>query len=171
MSELIFQTAPSVTIATNTFVNVPNILRYEDTNLIEIIRDLKLGFTTQIPIYHSDGTYLAKVNGTRMFLTEAGKKTGLKIDKYSNVWTCKLDTKTLFEIHHQSGDAFKVLAELFTPDGYFVKCLDSPTPGLINVKGNELKVGGVIMSGNLISGCKTGIWIRKNGAVSIGVNQ
>ena len=30
--------------------------------------------TTQIPIFHQDGTYLAKVNETRMYLTDDGKK-------------------------------------------------------------------------------------------------
>jgi len=171
MSQLIFQNAPDVTIATNTFINVPRILRFEDVNLIEIVRDLKVGFTTQIPIYHPDGTYLAKATGNRLYLTNDGKKTNLKINKLANVWECKLDKKTLFEIHIQSGDAFRTLAELYTPEGYFVKCSDSPTPGLIDMKGNQLNVSGLIMSGNTISGFKTGIWIKKNGSVIIGSNQ
>lgn len=171
MNDLIFQTSPNVTIATNTFINVQTILKFEQTNLIEIIKELKVGYTTQIPIFHPDGTYLAKVNGNRIFLTEDGKKVNLKIEKLANVWECKLDSKTLFEIHILTGDSFKTFAELYTPEGYFVKCSDSASPGLIDMKGNAIKIGGMIMSGNIINGYKTGIWIQKNGSISIGSNQ
>lgn len=54
---IIFQASPRVTIATNTFINVPVVLKYEDINLIEIVKREQLGYTTQIPIYHQDGTY------------------------------------------------------------------------------------------------------------------
>lgn len=36
---LIYQTSPQVTLATNKFINVPVILKYEDTNLIEVIKE------------------------------------------------------------------------------------------------------------------------------------
>lgn len=169
-NSLIFQSSPRVTIATNTFINVPIILRYEDTNLIEIVRQEGLGFTTQIPIYHQDGTYLAKVTGNRMYLTKDGEKVGLKIEKHQGLWVCSMEKKTLFEIKQQTGDSFKTTAELYTPDGYFVKCTDNPSPSLIDLQGNSLKVGGVIMSGNTFSGCKIGVWLKKNGACLIGVN-
>ncbi len=168
---LTYQTSPRVTLATNTFINVPIILKYEDTNLIEIIKEAKFGYTTQIPIYHSDGTYLAKATGNRLFLTEAGKKVGLTIDKYKNVWVCKMVNQTLFEIQQQSGDAFKTVAELFTPDGYFVKCTNDPVPILIDSSGSALRIGGIIMSGNTFVGCKTGIWLRKDGSCTIGLKS
>ena len=169
-NSLIFQTTSQVTLATNKFINVPVILKYEDTNLIEVIKEEGIGFTTQIPIYHQDGTYLAKVNGNRMYLTKDGEKAGLKIEKHQNLWVCTMDKLTLFEIQQQEGDAFKTSAELYTPDGYFVKCSSSPTPNLIDTTGNELKIGGLIMSGNTFSGCRIGIWLRKNGSCLIGVN-
>jgi hypothetical protein len=167
---LIFQTSPKVTIATNTFINVPIILKYEDVNLIEIIKEERVGFTTQIPIYHQDGTYLAKVTGNRLYLTKEGEKAGLKIDKRPGLWVCTMDKQTLFEIQQKTGDAFKTTAELYTPDGHFVKCTDAPTPHLIDTNGSELKVGGMIMSGNTISGFRIGIWLRQNGSCAIGVN-
>ncbi|WP_026995189.1 hypothetical protein [Flectobacillus major] len=169
-NSLIFQNSPQVTIATNKFINVPVILKYEDTNLIEVIKEVGIGFTTQIPIYHQDGTYLAKVNGTRMYLTKDGEKAGLKIEKHQNLWVCTMDKQTLFEIQQQTGDAFKTTAELYTPDGYFVKCSASPSPNLIDTTGNELKIGGIIMSGNTFIDCRIGIWLKKNGSCSIGVN-
>ena len=168
---IIYQSSPRVILATNTFINVPIILKYEDTNLIEIIREADLGYTTQIPIYHSDGTYLAKATGNRLYLTEEGKKVGLTIDKYKTAWVCKMADKTLFEIQQQPGDAFKTVAELYTPDGYFIKCANDPVPIVIDNNGSALRIGGIIMSGNTFVGNKIGIWIRKNGQCLIGVNQ
>lgn len=164
---LIFQSTPIVTIATNTFVNVPVILKFEDTNLIEIKKELGIGYTTQIPIYHSDGTFLAKFNGTRPFTTEEGKKAGVIIEKYPKLWVCKIGKQTIFEIHHHSGDEFRMIAELFAPEGYFVKCNDLASD-LIDFSGKSLNIGGVMMSGNKFIGCKTGIWLRKDGSCTIG---
>lgn len=96
------------------------------------------------------------------------KKAGVKIEKLSNVWECKLDGRTIFEIHQEKGDSFKTLAELYAPEGYFVKCSDSNIPGLIDMNGEGLKVGGMMFSGNIFENLKTGIWLRKDGSGSIG---
>ena len=170
-NSLIFQTSPKVIIATNTFINVPVVLKYEDTNLIEVISEQNLGYTTQIPIFHSDGTHLANIKGNRMYLSKDGEKAGLKIEKYQGLWVCTLEKQTLFEIQQQTGDSFKATAELYTPDGCFVKCSSSPTPNLIDASGNELKIGGFVMSGNIFNDFKTGIWIKKDGSLLIGVNN
>ena len=168
MNKLIFQNTSEIILATNTFINVEEILKFEDTNLIELVKDVNLGLTTKIPIYHSDGTYLTKVVGTRVFPTELGKKAGVRIEKLSDVWECKLDGKTIFEIHHKKGESFKTYAELYTPEGYFVKCSESKIPGLINMNGDGLVVGGMTLAGNTFKNLKTGIWIRKDGSGSIG---
>lgn len=170
-NSLIFQTSPEVTIATNKFINVPVVLKYEDTNLIEVIKEVGIGYTTQIPIYHQDGTYLAKVNGNRLYLTTDGEKAGLKIEKYQGLWVCTMDKQTLFEIEQQTGDAFKTTAELYTPDGYFVKCSTELSPILIDTKGNKLKLGEITMSGSKFSNTKIGIWLKKDGSIKIGVNS
>ncbi|HCR75746.1 MAG TPA: hypothetical protein DIW37_04945, partial [Chryseobacterium sp.] len=99
-----------------------------------------------------------------------GEKAGLKIEKHHNLWVCTMDKQILFEIQQQTDDAFKTNAELYTPDGYFVKCSASPSPNLIDTTGNELKIGGIFMSGNTFLGCQIGIWLKKNGSCLIGVN-
>jgi hypothetical protein len=38
--ELVFQASPRIVIATNTFINVPVILKYEDTPLLEVCTGL-----------------------------------------------------------------------------------------------------------------------------------
>jgi hypothetical protein len=74
MESLIYQQAPIVHLAGNLFVEVPTVLQYDDTPLIQVVSAAAAGFTTEIPIYHSDGTYLAKVVGSQMYLTADGKK-------------------------------------------------------------------------------------------------
>jgi hypothetical protein len=168
MEKLNFQNSPIVTIGSNKFINVPVILKYEDTPLIEIIKEQTLGYTTSIPIYHSDGTYLAKVKGTRIFPTDDGKKAGIQMEHPYKKTICKMGNRTIFEIHHETGDAFKTFAELYTPDGYFIKYDDKPIPTLLDIKGNFLKVGGVTMTGCTFQNLRIGIWIKKDGSCALG---
>ena len=168
MDNLIFQQSPNIIFESNTFINVPIILKYEDINLIEIIKDLNLGFTTQIPIYHSDGTYLAKINGTRLFLTEEGKYANLTIDKLADTTVCKMNKQILFEIKHQKGDLFRILAELYTNDGCFLKCKDLNDPQLIDLNGNLFNIEKA-MSNCTIRDVNVGMWIKKDGSCLIAV--
>lgn len=167
---LIYQTSPAVNFATNIFINVPIILQFDDTPLISVVKEQTLGYTTEIPIFHTDGTYLAKVNGTRVFPTEAGKKAGIVIRDLPNQTICEVAGKTAFEINHQQGDAFRIQAELSTPSGYFVKTADVPTPVLLKSNGQALQIGGMIMSRNTFQGCKIGIWLKSDGSLGIGCN-
>ena len=166
--ELIYQTSPAVNLATNIFVNVPTILQFDDTPLISVVREQNLGFTTEIPIFHADGTYLAKVNGTRVFPTDAGKSAGIVMRSLPDVTVCELAGRTLFEVFHEKGDAFRIQAELATPTGYFVKVSDNPAPTLVRSDGQSLRIGGMVMSGNVFQGCRIGIWLKSDGSCAIG---
>jgi len=168
--ELVFQSSPRMIVATNTFINVPIILKYEDTPLMEVIEEHGVGFTTQIPIYHSDGTYLAKVKGNRIYPTEAGEKAKIEIRDTPGKFICSLENKVIFELSHRVGEEFKADAELYAPDGYFIKCSDSPKPDLFDVKGNAIKAGGITMMGNVFQNLSVGIWLRKDGSCAIGVS-
>jgi hypothetical protein len=167
IERLVYQSSPIVTLATNRFINVPIVFQYESTPMIEVIKEAELGYTSSIPIYNQDGTYLAKVKGTRIFSTEAGSKAGLVIQKYSDRTVCKMEKKVLFEIFHQAGDAFKIYAELHTPDGFFVKFEDDPLPKLIDISGGMIKVGGTIFGGNTFENLRIGIWLKKDGSCAI----
>ena len=168
--ELIYQTSPNVTFAKNHFINVPVILQFEDTPLISIVKEQSLGFTTEIPIYHSDGTYLAKVRGTRVFATTEGEKAGIAMRSLSDMTVCEMNGKTIFEIFHQKDDAFRTEAELYTPSGYFVKSSDSHMLSVMKADGGILQIGGIQMSNNTYSGCRIGIWLKSDGSVRIGCN-
>lgn len=168
MNKLIFQTSPKVMFATNRFINVPIILQYDETPLISIVREESLGFTTEIPIYHPDGTYLAKVNGTRIFATEEGEKAGLKMNYPKNMTVCEMNGQTLFEIFHEPGDSFRTHAELYTPNGCFIKSNDAAMPEVISSSGEALQIGGIRISDSTFSGCRIGIWLKSDGNCAIG---
>jgi hypothetical protein len=167
--ELVFQSSPEIILATNKFINVRIPLKYEEIPLIEVIKEQEIGFTMQIPIYHSDGTYLAKVRKNRIYPTEAGKKANIRLINEVGKFICTLDNKQIFELVHGVGDEFKANAELYAPDGYFVKCSDNPKPELFDVKGNAIRVGGLTMIGNVFENLSVGIWLRKDGSCAIGV--
>ena len=75
----------------------------------------------------------------------------------------------MFELSHGVGYEFKADAELYTPDGYFIKCSDFPKPELFDVNGNAIKVGGITMTGNIFRDLSVGIWQRKDGSCAVGV--
>lgn len=169
MPDLIYHSTPRVTFASNTFINVPTILQFEDTPLVSIVREEGLGHTTEIPIYHSDGTYLAKVRGTRVYATEDGKKAGVEIQQQPNLWVCTVAGRPAFEIRQQPGDAFRTQAELYTPTGSFVKVTDAPKPELYSATGDALVIGGMTMVGNIFQDYRIGVLLRANGEFAIGV--
>lgn len=170
MDYLEFQSSPTVILATNQFRNVPVVLQFDETPLISVINEQALGYTTNIHIFHADGTDLARVKGTRVFPTKAGEKAGITMRHPKGMTICEMNGKTLFEITHQAGNAFRTQAELYTPTGYFVKSTDTPTPQIIDSKGYELRVGGIHMSNCYFSDCRVGIWLKSDGTCAIGCN-
>ena len=64
METLTFSQLPETTVATNRFIDVPIILQYEHLPLIRVVQATAAGFETEIPVYHNDGTYLAKAVGS-----------------------------------------------------------------------------------------------------------
>jgi len=169
MDELVFHSNPEVQIASNSFVNVPVILQYDDTPLISVKKTETVEFTTEVPIYHEDGTYLAKVRGNRIYPTEEGEKADVEVRELPDVWVCTVEGRTAFEIHQQSGEAFRTEAELYTPDGRLVKAHDSPELDLIDTDGQALEVGGLTMKNTTIQNMGIGVWIHSDGGLEVGV--
>lgn len=167
MDTLVFQTHPHVTFGGNLFVDVPVILQFEDTPLIEVIKEQEVGFTTQIPIYHEDGTYLAKVVGSRLFLTPDGQKAGVTLSHPDKMTVCSLGSKTLFEIRREQAAAIKAAAELFTPTGHFVR-FAAQAPQLLDAQGGGIQIRGVTFQGNTFQGCRIGFWMKADGSLAAG---
>jgi hypothetical protein len=168
---LTFSSTPEITIATNTFKNVPIILQYEDTPLIEIVKTQLSLFTTQIPIYDLNGTYLAKVVGARIFPTESGKSAGLSLRFPKNMTVCEQNGKTLFELLYRNPASLSASAELYTPDGAFIKTQFNSALELFSPKNKEaIQINGITLQGCVFENLRIGIQVYKQGNVAIGVS-
>ena len=161
---LIFFESPEVEYAGNFFKDVPIILEYDDTPLIEVVQEQAAGFTTQFQIYNKDGIYIAKVKGSQLYLTTDGSKSNLKLRHPDRMTVCELDGQAIFEVRRKDATALKTQAELFTPDGRFMKSNDHGAPsGLISSDGSYLQVGTNIMVGCRIQRCRVGIHVSSKG--------
>ena len=172
MDRLVFQTHATVEFATNTFIDVPVILQYADTPLVELVRQAKTGkFMPSIPIFHPDGTYLAKAKGSRLFLTKEGKMAGLKMDYVQGVNACTLAGKTLFEIRRKGAAAVAIDAELFAPGGVFVRYREHPLSDFASLAARPLFFGKTLVFGSTFVNCKIGIHVLSDGRVAVGCNK
>jgi hypothetical protein len=146
---LIFTRSPSIVIATNTFFcRIP--IRYHDTPMLEFVKELTTlntdSFTTQIPIFHSDGTKLAVVKGANIYETKEGIKSGVTMRHLPDAKVCELNGKPVFEIKRKGAAAISMTAELHTFDGAFLKWSGVSLSGLLAMEaGKSLQIGGMTM--------------------------
>jgi hypothetical protein len=169
MEPLIFQESPVVHLASNAFIEVPTVLQYDETPLIQVVRAAKAGFTTEIPVYHSDGTYLAKVVGSQIYPTDDGKKAGVTLRHLGHATICELNGKTIFEIIREEAAALRTQAELYTPDGSFIKCAENLAGYVLAPQQDRLQIRGLTMMRCTIKGPRIGILVKKDGSVAVGV--
>ncbi|EJF73098.1 hypothetical protein A462_04676 [Pseudomonas sp. Ag1] len=167
MDKLVFQNAPIVKLGSNKFIDTPTVLQFDDTPLIQVVKTEEAGFTTSIPIYHEDGTYLAKAVGSRLHSTDDGVKAGVTLQHLDKVTVCKLNGRILFEIRREEAASLKTAAELYTPGGYFVKYWTA-RPELLGKDGGGIQVSGILMTDTTVQGCRIGVWMRSDGSVAIG---
>ncbi len=167
MAKLIWHSTPAVTFGSNVFINVPTILQFDATPLISVVKEMQVGYTTEIPVYDRDGTYLAKVRGTRVYATGEGKEHGVEIRKLSGCWICSVKGRTAFEIHQEPGQLFLSKAELYAPGGYLVRVEDGPTPELFDVSGQALQIRGAVIRDSLFQNCRIGVWLQSDGRLTI----
>lgn len=167
MSVLVFQHHPEIMIASNLFVNVHKIIQYEDVPLIEVVKEVQAGYEIQIPIYHNDGTYLAKVKGSRIFPTKEGVKAGVTLRHPDKMSICEMKGKTIFEIRREEAAALKTNAELYTNDGSFIQCSNEKMAGYVIQKSDKLQIGSITMVRCTIANKQIGIHIHKDGSITI----
>jgi hypothetical protein len=159
--------APTVELGTNLFVGVPVVLKYDETNLIEIVSILQAGYTTRFSLFNSDGEKIGKVVGSRLIKTDIGQKCGLEEEHRDKVTALKLGTQTLAEIRRTEAAALKTEAELYVPDGKTIK-IHSETAELLSPFNGSLRLGGTILTRNTIENCSVGIKLSSDGGVGIG---
>lgn len=157
---LIFFESPEVEYGGNFFKDVPIILEYDDTPLIEVVHEQAAGFAAQFKIFNKDGVYIAKVKGSRLFLTNDGTKSNLKLRHPDGMTVCELEGHTIFEVRRKDAAAMKTRAELFTPDGRFMKSNEHGAPScLISSDGSYLCINTTTMIGCRFERCRVGIHV------------
>ncbi len=150
----------------NNFIDVPVILQVGDTPIVETIKKSELTRTTQFSIFNSDGVYLAKIVGPRLFLTSDGETSNLKLRHPDKITVCELDGKTLFEVRREAAAAIAITAELYSPSGIFVRSTATLPFGSFSRDGTE--IGNVMFSNNTLKGCRIAYWIKTNGDLEFG---
>jgi hypothetical protein len=123
--EVTFQQHPAVNVAGSAFIGVPVVLQFEETPLIEVVRIVNAGFTTRFPVYHGDGTKIAVVVGSRIFVTPEGKDAKVTLRQEPNLSVCELEGKPILELHRKGAAALRGVAELYAPKGVLVKANDA----------------------------------------------
>jgi len=151
------------------FINVPTILQYEETKLIEVAHILDASFSLKFKIFNKDGIEIASVHGTDIYLTEDGKKSKVQKRNVGDVSICEVDGRTIYEVRRESPRSLKAVAELYTPNGAFIKCKDTGIfKSIIGLKDEGLKIGNLTMYGSTIIGAKIGILIKEDGSTQPG---
>ena len=163
-----FDSPPEIVLATNTFINIPVVLKYDETPLIEMIHTQDFGFTTRVHIYHSDGSPIGNVTGKRLFLVNEEKQVAIDIKETTDKLTCRLLNKVVFQIASSKEASLNMMCELYIPGGYMVKCSGWSKPQLFDPNGDIIPVGGVLVNGCIFRNSPVGIWLKQNGSCILG---
>jgi hypothetical protein len=129
--DVIFQEHPEVEIATNKFIGVPTIIQWEDTPLIEVGKFEPAGYTTRFTVYHNDGTPIAVVRGSRIIRTDEGKRAKIEQRTAPDLTALELEGKTIIEMRRKGAAALKGWAEIYAPEGVFIKANDTDMAAIL----------------------------------------
>jgi hypothetical protein len=157
--EIIYQSHPVVTIASNNFVNVPTIIQFKKTPLLQVGKFEPAGYTTRFTVYHNDGTRLAVVNGCRIHPTDDKMKAKINVRQHPELSIFELEGKPILELRRNGPAGLKGWAELWAPEGILIKAADSGVSGLLRTGANAMIVGNQMFAGCSFEGCPVGIHV------------
>ena len=163
MTEITFQSHPDVMIAGNTFRNVPTILQFEDTPMLEVGQFEPAGYGVRFPVYDADGRKLAVVSGNQIHLTEDGRNSNIVRKCDPNLTVCEVDGKPILELRREGAAALRGWAELYAPEGVLIKAHHTGVTGLLRDGGKALVAGGMVIQGCEFSNIKVGIHLHRPG--------
>lgn len=104
-----------------------------------------------------------------MYKTADGEKAGIRLLHPEGMTVCELDGQTLFKVLRKGAAAVCIDAELYAPDGRFMRVNTVGMPeSLVRADGSSLTVGGIRMWGNQFVGCRIGVRVGSDGSLRIG---
>ncbi|MDZ4818471.1 MAG: hypothetical protein SGJ20_05800 [Planctomycetota bacterium] len=169
---LVFHERPVVVMSGTRFINVDVILQYEDTPLLEVGKFVSAGYTTQLSVFHADGTDLARVKGSRVYPTEAGKKASVESIHEPNRTIIELENKPIFDMQRDAAGALNGWAELYARDGVFVRAIgDGNASALMKQSDDTLYISAsptgakLILNRNTINGCNIAFRVMRDGTI------
>ena len=167
--DVIFQEHPDIWMGSSVFRKVPTIVQVDDIPILEVGQFVDAGYTTRFQVFHSDGTHIATVNGSRIFPTEAGNKANLKQRFENNLTICELEGKPILELRRHGAAALRGWAELHAPNGTLIKCFDEKFSGMIGSEGH-LCISGQLFMDVLFEGHPIGLHF-KDGNCKMGIKH
>lgn len=168
--DIIFKEHPDVWLGSSLFRKIPTIIQYKDIPMLEVGQFVDAGYTTKFPVYHNDGTHIATVKGSQVYLTEAGKRARVTQRYEPGLTVCELDGQTILELRRDGPAALKGWAELYAPEGVLIK---SSGPMLSELVGGDghLTIGGQIFMDVHFEGHPIGIHCLGNGSYHLGIKH
>jgi hypothetical protein len=144
-----------VVIGGNTYIDVPNIVVYKGQTLFTLKRHENGELGIYFELYDGKGSHVASVKRNQIYMTAGQTESYARegsADEYilrenaSGQIVCQINRKPSNPLE------LEVSARLYTPDGFLFEATPTST-----------NVGGIVMRGNTISGCPTGISIGAAG--------
>ena len=168
MPTLRFEQLPTIVVATNTFINIPIIIQYEDTPMLKLVKAADASYTTVIPIYNSDGIKLAVAIGTQLYPTQAGQRAKVTLRREANRTICFIGNTLAFELERENPAAMKMRAELFTNDGSFLKWDADDISGYVLNKSDTIRIARCIFRGCTFGNHRIAFHVKKDGSIAMG---
>jgi hypothetical protein len=168
MDFLSFREIPLIHLASNRFINTYELLKFEDTVLIEVIPFNLKGYTLKVPIFNSDGKSLGEIVGNQFYPSQVIKGYNIQVQRERETWIAKLENNILFELKTGFCQSLAFSAELYTPDGFKIKISESPFPLLFNPVGDKMELKGMVMAGLDFETKQPGIYLDRNGRIVYG---
>jgi hypothetical protein len=88
---------------------------------------------------------------------------------------CEMNGKPIIEVRRIGPASIATQAELYTPDGSFLRSHDTTIEELgvpIELRdrsGNSLRVGGFVATGCTFVGCRIGVHLKADGSVTVAI--
>lgn len=152
---------PSTTIeiATNLFTRVETILRVDDQPVIYLADSVSTSRSLAIDLFSADGERVAVSKGSRLHLTRAGEKMGLRVRKEPGLWACEGNGRVFYEVRFKGPASLAVEAEMYSPSGKMLRIASSKS-SIVELKTNALQIFDELgMYENQFVGLSTGIHI------------
>jgi hypothetical protein len=165
--ELIWKSHPEVALGSCVFRNVPVIIQYLDTPLLEVVTSESAGYTTKFPVFLEDGTQIAVVKGSQIYRTKEGALAKIGIRYEPNLTVFELENTPILELRRRGAAALNGWAELYAPDGILIRASDSDVAAWVDADG-DLRLGWAKISGIVCDGKPVGIHFRADNKVRIG---